>query len=593
MDDARIALLEANLPEVMQEQGLRILDCSLGAEFQGTDLEAIAEELALEHAGAELDERDYIEREARRILSRFGATQPSAEFLKTFIDEVETYVDYYRGRHREFFERAYLRKHKYWPIIRTTFEAKGIPVEQGYMALVESGFSPRARSHANARGVWQFIPSTGRRYGLRRTQDFADVAKSTEAASEYLLDLIGIFGSRSFLLATAAYNAGEGRIMRCLRGLDDPFGDRSFWAIRPCLARETREYVPRILAAAVIGSDPKRFGFDLPTETEMAERYDVVTIPEPTSLATIARQAGVTVADLRTANSDLSSRASTTPARNFPLYIPKGGGQALISELSATPEPRPSTTELPLAVEMGSITAERLSTGDTRAAPPRPVLEQNDGLRPAGPSITVRAKRGDTLQAIAQKHGVSIADLKRWNPFLRNRVLYRGDRLTVYSKTQAPTTGGTTYRVFAVHHRPFYTCLSTHRPDQGLRQAWQPLFDEFEVDIVFTGHNHVYERSNPIRGLEGGQGQLAPAGPFGVPQIRTPGVGTGSPSGTIYVVAAGVGAPLYSVSDECPTTNVAQSIRNYVIVDIEDRNLTFTVYDAMTDTQIDMFTYSK
>jgi len=147
--------------------------------------------------------------------------------------------------------------------------------------------------------------------------------------------------------------------------------------------------------------------------------------------------------------------------------------------------------------------------------------------------------------------------------------------------------------IFVVHHRPFYTCLSTHRPDQGLRQAWQPLFDEFEVDIVFTGHNHVYERSNPIRGLEGGQGRLAASGPGGIPTFATTGTGSGSPSGTVYIVAAGVGAPLYSVSDECPTTNQAQSLRNYVIVDIEDRDLTFTVYDAMSDTQIDAFAYSK
>ena len=179
-----------------------------------------------------------------------GAPAPRDAYLEVFVDEVQRYVDYYRGHGREFFERAYARKHKYWPTIEAVFSAKSIPGELGYMALVESGFNPRARSRANARGLWQFIPGTGKRYGLYRVDDFYDVRMATEAASEYLLDLIGIFGSPSFLLATAAYNAGEQRIENCLRGLDDPFEKRSFWEIRDCLARETREYVPRIMAAA-------------------------------------------------------------------------------------------------------------------------------------------------------------------------------------------------------------------------------------------------------------------------------------------------------------------------------------------------------
>lgn len=147
--------------------------------------------------------------------------------------------------------------------------------------------------------------------------------------------------------------------------------------------------------------------------------------------------------------------------------------------------------------------------------------------------------------------------------------------------------------VFAVHHRPFYSCLSTHRPDTGLRQAWQPIFDEFEVDVVFTGHNHVYERTLPIRGLEGGQGTIAASGPSGVPTIARAGSGSGRPSGTVYVVAAGVGAPLYGVSDSCPETTVADSVQNYVVVEIEDRNFIYTAYNALTDTVIDTFTYSK
>ncbi|MEM8964580.1 MAG: transglycosylase SLT domain-containing protein, partial [Acidobacteriota bacterium] len=204
LEDARIALIEADLPESMQEAGLGVLDCVLGDDIGGVDLEALVAELErdLTPVAPELEQRRYVEKEARRILAQFGASSPSDAYMETFIDQVENYIDYYQGRHREFFERSFVRKYKYWPVIRSIFEAKGIPIEQGYMALVESGFNPRARSHANALGLWQFIPATGKRYGLRQRADFYDVTRATEAASEYLLDLIGIFGSRSFLLAT-------------------------------------------------------------------------------------------------------------------------------------------------------------------------------------------------------------------------------------------------------------------------------------------------------------------------------------------------------------------------------------------------------
>ena len=147
--------------------------------------------------------------------------------------------------------------------------------------------------------------------------------------------------------------------------------------------------------------------------------------------------------------------------------------------------------------------------------------------------------------------------------------------------------------VFVVHHRPTYTCLSTHSPATGIRGAWQPIYDEFEVDMSFTGHNHVYERTNPIRGLEGGQGQVAPAGPNGIPVIMGAGSGSGQPSGTIYVVTAGVGAPLYGVSDECPETNIAESVQPYVTVEINDRTITYTAYNAINDQVIDELTWTK
>ncbi len=427
---ARVALLDADLPEAMQEQGLSVLGCVLPAELGGSDLEAIAEVLELEPhagAGAELEEHEYIERQVRRILLRFGAPAPRDAYLGVFVDEVQRYVDYYRGRGREFFERAFERKHKYWPTIEAVFSAKSIPSELGYMALVESGYNPRARSRANARGLWQFIPATGKRYGLRRTDDFYDVRMATEAASEYLLDLIGIFGSPSFLLATAAYNAGEARIQGCLRQLDDPFEKRSFWEIRDCLARETREYVPRIMAAAVIGTDPARFGFDLGTEEEVRARYDVATIPAVTRLTSIARDAGTTVAELRTANTDLASTATTTPVRNFPLYLPRGGGERLAA---ATAPATPPTGAGPGAAWPVPAPPAPRAAAETRA-PAR--AADGDGER-----RVYRVRRGDTLSEIAEKHGVGYREVASWNQLRSPYRLAVGQELVLYPLGRAP-----------------------------------------------------------------------------------------------------------------------------------------------------------
>ncbi|MCA9601808.1 MAG: metallophosphoesterase family protein [Myxococcales bacterium] len=143
--------------------------------------------------------------------------------------------------------------------------------------------------------------------------------------------------------------------------------------------------------------------------------------------------------------------------------------------------------------------------------------------------------------------------------------------------------------IFVTHHRPFYTCQSNHRPDTSLRQSWQPIFDQYAVDLVFTGHNHVYERSVPIRGLAGGEGMAAAAGPNGVPVISS----EGKPSGTVYLVSAGAGAELYGVSDECGLTAEAQSTHNYVLVDVDNLDIKVTTYNTDTGGVIDSFEYSK
>lgn len=410
LNDARILLLQTDMPEFWKSQGLAVLQAGLPADLKRYDLAGVARELEQVHlSAADQAEKAYVENEVRRILRQFGDTAPEERYLPTLVEETHHYIEFYRGKYRDFFERAYARRHKYWPGIQDVFAARKLPPELAYIAFVESGFNPRSQSHANAIGLWQFIPETGRRYGLTEREDFHDVRKSTVAAADYLLDLISIFGSPSFLLATAAYNTGEGRIVSCLRGIDNPFEKRSFWEIRPCLATETQEYVPRIMAAAVLSADPRRFGFDLPSDAELDRRYEVVSIPQVVPLPWLAETTGVELADLKAANSELDLSSGTTPGRNFPLYLPHGAGAKLAAALTTAP---------PEALR--------------RVTAPEGYADAGDEERGAARRILVR--RGDTLRSVARRHGVSTTTLIAQNHLRRPYRLHAGQRLVLAAR---------------------------------------------------------------------------------------------------------------------------------------------------------------
>ncbi len=469
LNGARILLLEADMPEYWKEQGLAVLQPGLPKELRGYDLRKVFDDLERERSNepTEKAEISYIETEVGRILRRFGETEPGSRNLPELITETHSYVDFYRGRGRAFYERAYVRKRKYWPIIAEIFATRNLPAELGYIALVESGFNPRAVSHANAAGLWQFIPDTGRRYGLSEANDFFDVRKSTTAAAEYLIDLLSIFGSPSFLLATASYNAGEGKILSCLRKIDNPFEKRTFWEIRSCLATETREYIPRILAAAVIGSNPARFGFALPSDEEIDGLFDIVQVAAPQPLSRLAEMAGVAVEDLRTANNEIAASSDWTPGRNFPLYVPHGAGERLETALASLPADLPTASgpaETRFAMEAGP-TRYKVRRGDTlskiaarfgststslaqrnRLRKPyrlqvgqtlvvssgrSSASERTTGASSTSATVVFTVRRGHTLSQIAELFSVSTSDLKRWN-HLSGTTIQVGQKLTIH-----------------------------------------------------------------------------------------------------------------------------------------------------------------
>ena len=209
---------------------------------------------------------DPLEKTIDGILRRFGETD--YHIPEEMVERVRFHIDVYSGRMKPTIARYLIRKEKYFPMIHRIFREKNMPVELCYISMLESGFNPNALSHAGARGLWQFMKPTGQKFGLRiddQTDERLDPEKATHAAAEYFKDLIGIFGGKSsVMLAMAAYNAGEGRIMGALRKIDNPMRNRDFWYIYRMgyLAEETNEYIPRMIAMMIISERPADYGFD-------------------------------------------------------------------------------------------------------------------------------------------------------------------------------------------------------------------------------------------------------------------------------------------------------------------------------------------
>jgi Transglycosylase SLT domain len=234
--------------------------------------------------------------------------------------QVEALMDYFTARERERFGLWISRSGRYLGMIRRVFRKHGLPDELAYTAMIESGFSPRAVSRVGAKGMWQFMEATGRRYGLvvnRWVDERLDPVKATVAAAQYLGDLYGMFGH--WFLAQAAYNAGEARIARAMKMAKTS----DFWALTQTrhLPNETKRFVPQILAATVITQAPSRYGFDVTMESPLD--YDEVTVKRALDFETIATLAEVPLDDVRELNPALRG-GITPPFGSYTLRLPAG-----------------------------------------------------------------------------------------------------------------------------------------------------------------------------------------------------------------------------------------------------------------------------
>lgn len=272
----------------------------------------------------------------RRPVGGFFATDSFAGDVPTeFAPRIDRWLQAFQTTRREEFEALLDRRELYSELILDKLRARGMPEELVYIPMIESGLSPFAVSHVSAVGLWQFMTPTAQQYGLRvdaYVDERRDPEAATDAALDYLLWLHHRFGG-SWLLAAAAFNAGPGRVERVLNRNAEGWlsGDQLYWDIYEYLPRETREYVPKMIAVTRLANEVDELGFA--SSSFEPYRYETVFVPGGTSLAAVARALDIEPATLRTLNPHLI-RGVTPPNEIYGVRVPVGLGATAVDRLS-------------------------------------------------------------------------------------------------------------------------------------------------------------------------------------------------------------------------------------------------------------------
>jgi membrane-bound lytic murein transglycosylase D len=359
-------------------------------------------------------------------------------------DQVAGYINYFSTRGRGTVERALARSGRYEDMIRRTFREQGVPQDLIYLAEAESGFHPLAVSRAGARGMWQFMGSRAKGYGLQRSywvDDRQDPEKSTRAAAHHLKDLYNQFGD--WYLAMAAYNSGPGTVQSAVKRT----GYADFWELynRNVLPKETRNYVPIILAVTIMAKNPGQYGLDAVVR-EKPVPYDTVKIDYAIDLRLVAECVDVTAEDLLDLNPSLLRL--TTPKvtdnnkdRGFELHLPVGTADKFQTAVAAIPADKRvawryhkvltgetlGSLSRAYGIPIKSIVAanhldDRTLEPDSQIIIPFAVSRVSDSSTYARATIHYKVRPGDTVESVAENFGVSPKMLRGWNRIKNNSL---------------------------------------------------------------------------------------------------------------------------------------------------------------------------
>jgi membrane-bound lytic murein transglycosylase D len=316
-------------------------------------------------------------------------------------EHVEYEIKQFQTAERDFFVNSWKRSGRYMDKIVKALNEVGLPEELAWLPLVESGFNVRAHSPARALGLWQFIPSTGYKFGLKRDawiDERLDPEKSTQAAIAYLQELHLMFGDWTTVLA--AYNSGEGNVLKVISGQQVNYLD-NFWDLYQRLPRETARYVPRFLATLHIVKEPEKYGFDL-GEREEPLSCETVTVEKQVRLDGIAKELGIPEVLLSDLNPEL--RIKVTPRTAYSLKIPPEMSDVLLARLDSIAE------------------WSRVRTGIAR-----------DGAQGSSQFryVTHRVSEGESLSSIAKRYKTTIEAISRANNIRNKQFIKAGQKLRI------------------------------------------------------------------------------------------------------------------------------------------------------------------
>ena len=377
-------------------------------------------------------------------------------------DTVLSFIRIFQNARRKEFVGGLVRSGRYLDLMKQIFREEGLPEDLAYTALIESSFKSNAYSRARAKGFWQFISGTAKRYDLKMdwwVDERSDFEKSTRAAARYLKDLHDMFGD--WYLALAGYNAGENKIVFGL----NRSGVNSFWELSETryIRQETKNYVPAILAGMIIAKDPQKYGFDEELETPV--QFDTVPVDYTVDLRLVAECAGVSLEEIKTLNPELTRL--TTPSRlsSYSLRLPAGKKETFLTEISSVPEEKritwrkhevkPGETLTSIATlyrtSASSISSANsfdgdgsLSIGQKLVIPiGRNSVTYPDQALSGGAKRYYIVRSGDTLNRIASKTSSSIEQICDLNNISSNHKLRVGERLAVGTKSYSSKSSRT------------------------------------------------------------------------------------------------------------------------------------------------------
>ena len=361
-------------------------------------------------------------------------------------------IHFFQTRGRQTYLTWMRRAGRYRDIIIPILRDEGVPEDFFYLAMIESGFNPRAYSRAHASGLWQFIRHTGRLEGLRIdhwVDERRDPVRSTRAAARHLKALRANLGD--WRLAAAAYNAGPGRVSRAIKRADT----RNFWDL--ALPTETRNYVPLFMAAVVISRDPGLFGFE-EIATDPPVRYEEAQLSRYVDLKVAARIMDVSVSELQQLNPELKQVITPPKSRSYRLRVPQGKAATLVREYARLPASEKtgvyeylvqrgdniSTIADAFGVSTGLIAdanslrnANLIMPGQTLYVPAAEGLRVNRSVGKGGPGAEYVVRRGDSLSTIARRFGITVRQLQAWNG-LSSDLIRPGQKLHVGAVVTAP-----------------------------------------------------------------------------------------------------------------------------------------------------------